>query len=100
MRDLPRPQDTHDEKVQEDIVSTADDLSVLRRFEEACGDTYPEWSDRARSAIDASEFETVEGRLANDRLDQYQAADDGNPLRDTQVLPRHFGDDKGNIREI
>lgn len=102
MRDTSGSQDTHDEKVQDDIASMADDILGLRVFSEACGDTYPKWSDTARSAIDASETGTIDGYLANDRLERYQADNDENALGDARsihVLPTWFGDDKGMIGE-
>lgn len=102
MRDTPGSQDTQDEKVQDDIASMADDILGLRLFSEACGDIYPKWSDTARSAIDASETGTIDGYLANGRLERYQDDNDENALGDarhTKVLPTWFGDDKSMIGE-
>jgi len=102
MRGAPRPQDTHDKKVKDDIASMADDISRLRLFSAACEDKYPTWSKTARSAIDASEIVTIDGYLANDRLERYQAENDENAPGDvgpTLVLPTYFGDDKGIFRE-
>ena len=102
MRDAPGPQETHDEKVQNDIASLVDDIPRLRLFSEACEDDYPEWSDTARSAIDASEIGAADSLLANDRLEQYQTVNNENTLgnaRGTHDLPTWFGDDKGMIKE-
>ena len=102
MRDAPGPQDTHDEKVQDDIASMADDILALRLLSEACEDIYPKWSDTARSAIDASETGTIDDYLANDRLERYQGDNDENTLGDarrTNVLPRWFGHDVGMMEE-
>jgi len=102
MRDASVPQDTHDERIQDDIASMIDDISSLRLFSEACGDVYPTWSATARTAIDASELGTTDGHLVNHRLEQYQAEDDEGALGDaihTRQLPIYFGDDKGIIQE-
>ncbi|KAK3178219.1 hypothetical protein OEA41_000352 [Lepraria neglecta] len=98
MRDAPGPRETYDEKVQNDIASLVDDIPRLRLFSEACEDVYPEWSDTAKSAIDASEIGTINGLLANDRLEQYQAVDGENApgnARGTHDLPKWFEDGKG-----
>lgn len=100
MRDASGPQDTHDEKIQDDIVSMTGDISSLRLFSEVCSDIYPEWSATAESAIDATELGTTDGNLVNQRLEQYQADDNEGALGDarhTRQLPTCFGDDKGII---
>ena len=102
MRDVPGLQETYDEKVQNDIASLVDDIPRLRLFSEACEDVYPEWSDTAKSAIDASEIGTMDGLLANDRLEQYQAVDGENApgnARGTHDLPKWFEDGRGMIKE-
>ncbi|KAI4278546.1 MAG: hypothetical protein L6R38_005235 [Xanthoria sp. 2 TBL-2021] len=84
------PRDTLQEKVQTDIAYMIDDIRQLRLLSEACEDAYPEWSDTARSAIDASELGTEGGYLKNDPLAQLR----GTNVMDFDDLPTHFGDEK------
>lgn len=101
MGDILGSQGSHDEKVQNDIASMADDISKLRLVSEACSDVYPKWSDIASRAIDISEIGTKTGYLTNDSiaLDQIKEYEIGLP----DVEPRSgwgFGDHQASSQGI
>ena len=50
-----------------------DNISGLKLVKEACEETYPSWHDAASAALDASEVDTVDGRLAAERVAYYQS---------------------------
>ena len=68
-----------DRKVKDDIASMVDNISGLKLVKEACEDSYPSWHDAASAALDASEVETVDGRLADERVAYYQSLVQGAP---------------------
>ncbi len=93
------PLDTLEEKMKTDIAYMIDDIEKLRLLPEACGDVYPQWSETARSAIDASELGTEGEYIENYPLAQIQGSD----IVNTQNIdPRrtYFGDEKGMIRHV
>ncbi|KAL8854796.1 MAG: hypothetical protein Q9221_000302 [Calogaya cf. arnoldii] len=85
------PRDTLQEKVQTDIAYMIDDIGQLRLLSEACEDAYPEWSDAARSAIDASELGTEGEHQENHPLAQFL----GNDVVAIETLGTRFGDKEG-----
>ncbi|KAL8903587.1 MAG: hypothetical protein Q9171_007350 [Xanthocarpia ochracea] len=87
------PLDTLEEKMKTDIAYMIDDIGKLRLLPEACGDVYPQWSETARSAIDASELGTEGEYIENYPLAQIQGSD----IVNTQNIdPRrtYFGDEE------
>ena len=93
MRDAPGTPGSHEQKVQDDIASMADDIASLRLLSEACEDIYPNWSNTAKSAIDASEMGTIDGGLEIDRIERYQADNDSTSAG-THRRTSSFGPDK------
>ncbi|KAL8643425.1 MAG: hypothetical protein Q9226_008385 [Calogaya cf. arnoldii] len=85
------PRDTLQEKIQTDIAYMIDDIGQLRLLSEACEDDYPEWSDMARSAIDASELGTEGEHQENHPLAQFI----GNDVVASEALGTRFGDKEG-----
>ena len=68
---VPAPTERQDQKVKDDIASVIDNISGLKLVKEACEETYPSWHDAASAALDASEVDTVDGRLAAERVACY-----------------------------
>ena len=94
---LPVSSELQEQKVQDDIASMVDDLHRLHLFQEACKDDYPKWWAAASAAIDASEVATLDNRLADERLDNYDffGKEDLGVSVDEGTTPLHFGDSKG-----
>ncbi|KAL8951460.1 MAG: hypothetical protein Q9222_002561 [Ikaeria aurantiellina] len=89
-------QNTLAETVQGDIASMTDDIGQLRLLSEACGDTYPAWSDIARSAMDISEYDTENGCL---NLDPLAICEDDNTAA-AERLDALFSEDVGKCTII
>ena len=70
---VPAPMERQDQKIKDDIASMVDNISGLKLVKEACEETYPSWHDAASAALDASEVDTVDGRLAAERVAYYQS---------------------------
>ncbi|KAL8863658.1 MAG: hypothetical protein Q9178_000341 [Gyalolechia marmorata] len=87
------PLDTLEEKMKIDIAYMIDDIGKLRLLPEACGDVYPQWSETARSAIDASELGTEGEYIENYPLAQIQGSDTVN-IENIDARPIYFGDEK------
>lgn len=85
MGDVLGSQGSHDEKVQNDIASMADNISKLRLVSEACSDVYPNWSDIASRAIDISEIGTKFGILTDDGLALDQTKEHETGLSDVEL---------------
>ena len=68
-----------DQKIKDDIASMVDNISGLKLVQEACEESYPSWHDAVSSAIDASEVDTVDGRLADERIAYCQSLVQGTP---------------------
>ena len=68
-----------DQKIKDDIASMVDNISALKLVKEACEESYPSWHDAANAALDASEVDTVNGRLADERITHYQSLVQGTP---------------------
>lgn len=93
------PLDTLEEKMNADIAYMIDDIGKLRLLPEACGDVYPQWSETARSAIDASELGTEGEYIEDYPLAQIQGSGIVN-VENTDARPTYFGDEKGIIRHV
>ena len=100
-RQVPVSQDHLDQKIQDDIAFMVDDISTLRLVQEACEDHYLSWQKAASEAIDASEAGIVDGRLADERINQYFSripSDSNLPKR--QEDPLAFGANQCKLSEI
>ena len=75
----PAPMERQDQKVKDDIASMVDNISGLKLVKEACEESYPTWHDAASAALDAPEVDTVDGRLADERVAYYQSLVQGAP---------------------
>ena len=67
------------QKVEDDIASMVDNISGLKPVKEACEESYPSLHDAVSAALDASEVDTVDGRLADERVVYYQSLVQGAP---------------------
>ena len=67
------------QKIKDDIASMVDNIPGLKLVQEACEESYPSLHDAASAAIDASEVDTVYGRLAHGRIAYYQSLVQGTP---------------------
>lgn len=76
---VPAPMERQDQKIKDDIASMVDNISALKLVKEACEESYPSWHDAASAALDASEVDTVDGRLADERIAHYQSLVQGTP---------------------
>ena len=72
---VPAPMERQDQKIKDDIASMVDNITGLKLVQEACEETYPSWHDAASAALDASEVDTVDGRLAAERVAYHQSLD-------------------------
>ena len=96
------PQHALNKTVQDDIAIMIDDVSGLRLIQEACEETYPDWSDAASVAIDVSEAATVDNRLADERIAQFDhlapngASSSADKIKSTVA----FGDQSSKIYGI
>ena len=68
-----------DQKIKDDIASMVDNISGLKLVQEACDESYPSSHGAASAAIDALEVDTVDGRLAHERIACYQSFVQGTP---------------------
>ena len=94
---VPVSSELQEQKVQDDIASMVDEIRSLHLFQEAYKDDYSKWWTAASAAIDASELNTIDDRLAHECVDHYVPSVLGfsGAGGDVPNITTHFGDGKG-----